>query len=396
MVVTTDVDQVLQRAVDAGVAPGVVALAAGASGPVYAAAFGTRDEAQSQAMTLDTVVRIESMTKLVTSVAAMQLVEQGHLSLDAPVGTYVPELFAVQVLEGFGEDGLPRLRPPRWPVTLRHLLSHTSGFAYHIWNADILRYHQVTGTPSILEGKQAGLTIPLVCDPGACWNYGPSTDWVGQAIERVSGQSLDDYFRESIFAPLGMTDTGYQLGPEQQTRLSTRHVRQADGSLRHRPATLRPRPEFIPGGGSLYSTGPDYLRLLRVLLGDGQLDGVRLLQPETVTEMSKNQLGALTVGALTTVVPEVSHSVEFFPGTVKQWSLGAMITAEPVPGGRSAGSLSWGGGANTYFWVDPIRQVTGILLAQIMPFADPAVLELLDQFERAVYATPQRRNLTCA
>lgn len=392
MVITSDVDRVLRCAVDAGVAPGIVALAADGSGIVYAGAFGTRDDAQDRAMTLDTVVRIESMTKMVTSVAAMHLVEHGRLGLDDPVGAYVPELATVQVLDGFDDSGTPRLRPPRRPVTLRHLLSHTAGFAYHIWNADILRYHEATGTATILEGKKAGLGIPLVCDPGDRWDYGPSTDWVGQAVERVSGRSLADYFREAIFDPLAMDDTGYGLGPDQQSRLATRHIRRPDGSLQVRPQTVRPQPEFFSGGGNLYSTGADYLRFLRMLLGGGQLDGVRILQPETVAEMVRNQIGDLTVRPLTTVTPEISHSVEFFPGQVKQWGLGAMITTEQVPDGRAAGSLTWAGGANTYFWLDPTRRVTGVLLTQIMPFADPSVIDLFAQFERAIYAGSARER----
>lgn len=393
MVVTRDVDQVLMRAVDACVAPGAVALAADDEGVVYAGAFGAREVSQDRWMTLDTVVRIASMTKPVTSVAAMQLVEQGCIELDEPVGAYLPELAAVQVLEGFDDAGMPRLRPPRRPVTLRHLLTHTAGFAYDVWNANMFHYLEFAGTPTIAEGKKACLQRPLVCDPGDRWEYGISIDWAGQVVECLSGRSLEVYFREYILDPLGMSDTGFVMRPDQRARLAPRHARQRDGSLQVIPFEEPQEPEFFEGGGGLYSTGPDYLRFLRMLLGGGQLDGVRVLRPETVAEMGTNQIGELPAGVLTTAVPEASNDVEFFPGMVKQWGLCALITTQEAPTGRAAGSLTWAGLANTYFWIDPARRVTGLLLTQIMPFGDAGVLELFAQFERAIYTGHAERGL---
>ena len=385
MVIAHDVDHVLARGVDAGVAPGVVALAADDGGLLYAGAFGVREIAEAGAMSLDTVVKIASMTKLVTSVAAMQLVEQGRIGLDNALGTHLPELAAIQVLDGFDASGVPRLRPPHRPVTLRHLLTHTSGFAYDVWNADMLRYLETTGTPSIDTLKRASLDIPLVCDPGDRWEYGIGIDWVGQAVERLSGQSLEDYFREHILDPLGMRDTGFAITPEQRSRLAARHTRREDGSCEVLVAEAPRSPEFLTGGGGLHSTGPDYLRLLRMLLGAGQLDGVQVLRSETVAEMGRNQIGELTAGALTSFLPSFSNTVEFFPGMVKRWGLGAMITTRDARTGRAAGSLAWGGIANTYFWIDPTRRVTGVLLTQIFPFGDDGVLDLFARFERAIY-----------
>jgi len=385
MVIAHDVDHVLARGVDAGVAPGVVALAADDGGLLYAGAFGVREIAEAGAMSLDTVVKIASMTKLVTSVAAMQLVEQGRIGLDNALGTHLPELAAIQVLDGFDASGVPRLRPPHRPVTLRHLLTHTSGFAYDVWNADMLRYLETTGTPSIDTLKRASLDIPLVCDPGDRWEYGIGIDWVGQAVERLSGQSLEDYFREHILDPLGMRDTGFAITPEQRSRLAARHTRREDGSCEVLVAEAPRSPEFLTGGGGLHSTGPDYLRLLRMLLGAGQLDGVQVLRSETVAEMGRNQIGELTAGALTSFLPSFSNTVEFFPGMVKRWGLGAMITTRDARPGRAAGSLAWGGIANTYFWIDPTRRVTGVLLTQIFPFGDDGVPDLFARFERAIY-----------
>jgi CubicO group peptidase (beta-lactamase class C family) len=381
------VDQVLERAVDAGVAPGVVALAANDNDVIYEGAFGKREVGKDAAMTLDSVAWIASMTKAVTSAAAMQLVEQGRLGLDEPLGQRVSELASVQVLEGFDAAGTPRLRPPRRPITLRHLLTHTAGFTYDFWNQDMVRYYQHAGVPGIAECKNATLQTPLVCDPGERWEYGINIDWVGKTVEQLSGQSLEDYFREHIFAPLDMNDTGFVLRPDQRTRQAAMHARQPDGSLTPIPFEIPQAPEFFMGGGGLYSTGPDYLRFLRMLLGGGQLAGVRVLQPETVEDMSRNHIGELTVGPMKTAAPTLSHDAEFFPGMVKKWGLGYMISTEAAPTGRSAGSLAWAGLANTYYWLDPTRRVTGVFATQILPFADPNVLDLFAAFEQAIYET---------
>ena len=387
MVVASGVDQLLERAVAAGDAAGVVAVAADQHGVIYAGAAGKRAIDGDQEMTTDTVFWIASMTKAITSVSALQLVESGELSLDQPLQDRVPELKDIQVLEGFDDAGQPRLRPPRRKITLRHLLTHTAGFAYDIWNADMGRYQQLTGIPAIGECKKVTLMTPLVFDPGERWEYGINIDWVGQAVERVSGQSLEHYFKEHIFGPLKMPDTGFILGPAQRQRLATRHIREADGSLRPSPFEMTQTPEFFMGGGGLYSTGPDYLRFLRMLLNNGELDGARILKAETVAEANRNQLGELHVTLLKSVVAASSNDAEFFPGMPKKWGLAYMINVEDAPVGRSAGSLAWAGLANTYFWLDPRKRLAGVILTQILPFADARVLNVFEQFESAIYAT---------
>lgn len=387
MVVASGADQVLERAVTAGEVAGVVALAADDRDVIYAGAFGKR-AADSQAdMTLDTVVWIASMTKAVTSVAALQLVERGQVTLDEPLSTKVPELGAVQVLDGFDADGAPRLRAPRRPITLRHLLTHTAGFSYDIWNADMGRYQQYAGVPGIIECRKITLQTPLVFDPGDRWEYGISIDWAGQTVERLSGQSIEAYFKEHIFEPLAMRDTAFVIGAAQRERLAGMHVRLPDGLLQVVPFEIPQQPEFFMGGGGLYSSGPDYLRFLRMLLGNGQLDGARVLQASTVAEISRNQIGDLLVGALKSSIPGSSNDAEFFPGLPKKWGLAYMINAEDAPVGRTAGSLAWAGLANTYYWIDPTRRIAGVILTQILPFADERALNLLDQFERAIYAS---------
>jgi len=379
-----DIDRVLSEAVSSGRVPGVVALASDSSGPIYQGAFGSRGGAP---MVLDTVFRIASMTKAVTGVAAMQCVERGALTLDGPAGEIVPELAEPQVLEGFDADGKPRLRPARRKITLRMLLTHTAGFVYPVWNANFNRYCEVTGFPVVMSGKLAALNAPLGFEPGERWEYGINIDWAGRMVEAASGQDLDTYMRANIFAPLGMRDTGFVPTQEQQARSTQAHSRNPDGSLTPIERTPFARAEFFAGGGALWSTGPDYMAFLRMLLDGGSFNGARILKPETVVLMAQNHIGDLLVEKLPSSQPAMSQDAEFFPGMKKKWGLSWLINTEDVPGRRSAGSLTWAGLFNTYFWLDPKRQVTGTILTQILPFADPTVLQLLDEFETAVYRT---------
>ena len=379
------VDQTLKAAIDRGDVPGVVAMATTRDGPVYQGAFGTRALPGGPSMTVDTVFWIASMTKAITSTAAMRLVEQGKLSLDWPIAEVLPELASPQVLEGFDAAGEPQLRPARRAVTLRHLITHTAGFAYDIWNPEIGRYMEKAGVPGIVTCQNAALTLPLVFDPGDRWDYGINIDWVGKAVERASGRTLGDFFAEHIFGPVGMTDTGFALNPDHHARLVGMHARAADGTLAPIPFELPQQPEFQMGGGGLYGTAVDYLAFERVFLNQGRANGRQVLRPETVEVMSQNAIGGLDVRLLKTAVPAYSNDAEFFPGMTKKWSLGFMISTEAVPGGRGPGSLAWAGLGNTYFWIDPANGIAGVILMQLIPFADPKALALLSGFEKALY-----------
>jgi CubicO group peptidase (beta-lactamase class C family) len=379
------IDQALSHAAEAKDVAGVVAMAATEKGELYQGAFGKRDLLKAPEMTLDTVFWIASMTKAITSVAAMQLVEQGRLALDAPLGKLLPELASPQVLEGFDAAGSPRLRAARRPITLRHLLTHTAGFTYDMWNAQVGRYMQHAGLPGIITCKNDALRTPLVFDPGDRWEYGINVDWVGKAVEAASGKSLDAYFSGHIFAPLGMNDTGFVLTPSQRSRLAAIHQRKPDGSLEPIPFEVPQEPEFFMGGGGLYGTGRDYLTLLQMLLHGGQFNGARLLREETVKLMGTNQIGELKAGVMKTAMPELSNDVDFFPGMELKWGLGFLINTQKLPTGRSAGSLAWAGLGNTYFWIDPTKRVAGVFLAHTLPFADARAVGLLAQFESGVY-----------
>jgi methyl acetate hydrolase len=385
------IDQPLRAAVNDGRVPGVVALAATRDGAFYQGAFGRRSLAENTPMTVDTVFRIASMTKAVTGVAAMQCVERGLLSLDQPAGEIVPELAEPQVLDGFDANGKPILRPARRKITLRMLLTHTAGFVYPWWNASFNRYVDDTGMPTTMSGKLAALNAPLGFDPGERWEYGINIDWAGRMVEKVSGQDLDSYMRANIFAPLGMHDSGFQPDDEQSARSVQAHARTADGSLEPVPRTPTAQAEFHAGGGGLSSTGPDYLTFLRMLLHGGTLNGAQVLKPETVALMLQNHIGDLLVTKLPTSHPALSYDAEFFAGMAKKWGLTWLINTEDVPGRRSAGSVAWAGLFNTYYWLDPKQQVTGVIMTQILPFADPTVLHLLDEFETAVYRTVKER-----
>jgi methyl acetate hydrolase len=316
----------------------------------------------------------------------MQLVERGKLSLDNPIADVLRELAAPQVLEGFDAAGEPKLRPARRPITLRHLITHTAGFVYDIWSAEMGRYMEKEGVPGIVSCENATLMLPLVFDPGERWDYGINIDWVGKAVERASGQRLGDYFAEHIFEPVGMKDTSFALTPERRARLVGMHARGEDGTLGPISFELPQQPEFQMGGGGLYGTAADYLAFERLFLTEGRADGRQVLRPETVRLMSQNAIGGLDVRLLKTAVPAYSNDAEFFPGMVKKHSLGFMISTEAVPGGRAPGSLAWAGLGNTYFWIDPTKGIAGVILMQLIPFADPKALRLLEGFEKAVYA----------
>jgi methyl acetate hydrolase len=384
---TITIDEVLRTAVASGEVPGVTAAAANADGVMYEVAFGKRSLAGNAAMTNDTVFRIASMTKAITGAAAMQMVEQGKLHLDQPAGEVLPFLASPMVLDGVDANGEPKLRPAKGVVTLRKLLTHTAGFVYDTWNAEMHRYAEKTGLPAARTGKLAALHAPLGFDPGERWEYGINIDVAGRMIEVASGQDLETYLHEHLFRPLGMHDIGFVIKPQWKDRMAQVHARDETGLTPVESAPPAENPEFYAGGGGLFSTSRDYLTFLRALMRGGELNGVRILKPETVALMAQNHMGALNVLPMITSNPKMSNDCELFPGMDKKWGLTFLINTQDVPGARSAGSLAWAGINNTYYWLDPVKNVAGVLMTQILPFADKTVLGLLDRFERAVYAT---------
>lgn len=383
---SADIDVILEGAVAAGAVPGVVAMAGSTDGIVYEGAAGLRSADASDPITPDTMVRIASMTKTVTAVAALQLYEQGSLDLDAAVESYRPEFASLPVLDGF-DGNTPRLRPPAVQATVRHLITHTSGLGYWIWDKDIDRYEQVTGTPNVLAGTVDAFKAPLLFDPGERYEYGISYDWLGRVIEAASGQPLDVYFIEHIFGPLGMTSTTARTTAEQRANLTPVHVRR-EGGWQVTDIDWAQQPEFWAGGHFLYSTPRDYLKFQRMLLGAGAVDGTRILSQESVAAAFHNQIGALEFPAqMSTAHPELSADVNLGPGF--KWGYGLLLNTVSLPGMRAEGSGSWAGLLNTHFWVDPAHGITGAIYSQLLPFLDPAAFEMYVNFEVALYATRQ-------
>ena len=372
------IDEAMRGAVARQEVAGVVVMAADRKGIIYQGAFGVADIADARPLKLDALFRIASMTKAVTSTAAMQLVEQGRFAIEDPVEKYLPEFAKLSVFESFdGATGAYRVRPATKAVTVRHLLTHTSGLGYAFTNPTVRDFKPRAG-----EEYPVG---PLVFEPGERWLYSTSTDWVGRLVEKVSGQSLEDYFRQHIFTPLGMADTFYFVPKDKEARLVTVNRRIADGSI-VKESVQPPTSGFTPiGGGGLSSTAYDYLRFTRALLNGGELDGARILSAGTVALMEQNHIGAVGVPAQKTALPERSDDFSFIADGRDKWGLGFLVTADAVPGKRSAGSLSWGGINNTYYWLDPTRGITGVILMQFLPFADRKALSLYDAFERGVY-----------
>jgi CubicO group peptidase (beta-lactamase class C family) len=379
------VDKLFSQAVESKAMPGIVAVAATDKSTVYEGAFGKRELGKDAPMTVDSVVWIASMTKAITGTAAMQLVERGKLSLDRPAGEVVPALSSAKVLEGFEASGQPRLRASKRPITLRHLLTHTSGFAYELWRPEIAQYQSVTNTPGITTCANAALTTPLLFDPGDRWEYGISIDWVGKMVEAVSGQRLERYFQDNIFGPLGIKDTSFKLSPSQRARLASVHQRDDKGVLAPIEFGLPDEPEFQMGGGGLYGTARDYLTFTQMILQGGTLNGAQVLQRDTVDLMSQNHIAPLDIPKFTTAAPGLSNDVELFPGMRKGWGLTFLINTQDAPTGRSAGSLAWAGLANTYFWIDRTKRVSGVFLSQVLPFYDDTAINLFAKFETEVY-----------
>jgi methyl acetate hydrolase len=379
------IDRMLRRATESGEIPGVVAIAIAGGETIYEGAYGVRSLRTGEPMTLDTVFWYASMTKALVAAGAMQLVERGLVDLDEPIGRFVPELASPQVIERY-ESGRAVLRPAKRPITLRQLLTHTSGFGSDIWSEPTFRFMQTNNLPPFIEARRETLMQPLVTDPGERWEYGLSIDWAGQVIEALSGQTLEAYLVEQLFTPLGMRDTAFVMGASQRARRADVHQRRADGVLETLDLQVSQAPEFFMGGGGLYGGARDYRAFLEMILNDGRsADGAPVLKPETVSLMSRNNIGELSVGDMRSVIPEASHDANFFPDMDQKWGLSFLINTQDTPTGRSAGSLSWAGLANSYYWVDRKRGVCGILMSQILPFFDPSVLKLYDAFEREVY-----------
>jgi CubicO group peptidase (beta-lactamase class C family) len=364
--------------------PCVVAMVATPDRVVYTGAFGKRDVKSGLDVKADSIFAIASMTKAITTTAAMQLVEQGKVQLQEPVSKYLPQLAKLDVITGFDSAGKPMLRPASKPVTLHHLLTHTSGFAYDTWDETMLKYNSQNGGPS---GPVVAPLTPLIFDPGTRWQYGTSIDWAGRLVEKVGGLTLEQYFQKNILQPLGMKDTTFVFRGDKFERLVSSSRRQPDGTLKEDPRNVPAPPKEFNGGGGLFSTAPDYVLFMQMILRQGKgVNGAQILQPKTVAMMTANQIGDISAGKLKTFRPTISSDVDFHPGATDGFTYGFLINKTPYNGGRSAGSLAWAGVENTFYWIDPQRALCAAVMMQFFPFVDKEGVGLLSDFEKAVYA----------
>jgi methyl acetate hydrolase len=318
----------------------------------------------------DTQFWIASMTKPITSVAALQLVEQDKLSLDEPLERLLPALKDLQIIE----NGV--LRPALQKITLKHLLTHTSGFSYPFTSTEIAAWEKTQNNPAAL-GSLESLKLPLLFEPGTRWEYGVSTDWVGLAVEAASGMSLAEYFAAYIFGPLGMSNTGFLPSPLR----APLHIRRKDGTLSLQPLKPETSPEFFSGGGGLYSTCTDYLKFLRIFLNSGS----GIISSASVKALTINQIGKLLAGKLPSANPNFANNADPTQGIDTQWTLGFLLFPTDGPFGRHAGSVSWEGAANTYFWIDPESTLAAVIMMQILPLGDQQCVRTVTRFEQAVY-----------
>ena len=372
-------DAILANAVDSGAAPGLAVLVVDRDGVQYSGANGIAE---------DTVFMYASCTKAIASVAALQLVEQGRVSLDDEVAAHLPEFGKLQVLDGFADDH-PVLRPPSRPPLVRELLNHTAGAAYFFTDAKIAQFHEITGTPTVFSGQKAAVVdVPLANDPGTIWAYGTNTDWVGLLVERVSGQSLDAYVDEHIAGPLGMTDLTFHPTDEQRARMMPLYARTPEGGLAEFPLELPERPEWWAAGHGLHGTAGDYARFIRALLRGGELDGARILKEETVELAFSDSLRGVPMPAdgMPSADHALSNDVPPYP-FAESWGLGFHLTLEDVPGARRSGTGDWAGIFNLYYFIDRATGVGAMLATQVLPFFDWPIVETFMQIEGTIYAS---------
>lgn len=362
----------LDKAVAGGAVHGVAAVVVHRDGELFHHAAGEARE--------DTMFRNASMTKAVATTAALQLVEQGRLSLDATVESILPEFGKVLVLDGFDGDR-PRLRPPASPATVRQLMNHTAGLGYFFCSEKMTRYLAVTGEPNPLSGLKRSLFAPLINDPGTAWAYGVNTDWLGLVVEQISGQRLGHYLQEHVYEPLGMRDTTFEPDAGQRQRLLRVMQRQRDGKLAPSPADLPPSPQWDAAGHGSYGTVQDHGRFVQAYLADG----AGILQPHTVDLALQNHLGAIKLPELmASSAPGLTNDVPLQPFP-QGWGLGFHLTLVDLPGMRSRGTADWAGLFNSYYWIDRHKGVGAVLMTQVLPFFDRPVVQTLLEFEACVY-----------
>ncbi len=370
----------LATATNRGDVPGVVVAVVDRNGTLYHEAFGLSSTLRRTPMAKDTIFNMASMTKPVTSAAIMMLVDEGKLALDDEVAKYLPKYKDPLVISRFNDaDASYETRPAKRPITIRHLLTHTSGIGYGFASPTLTKIMQKTG--------KTELDSPLLFDPGESWAYGASTRVLGSVVEAVSGQKLDAFLDSRILQPLGMRDTSYLVPAAKYSRVVAVSARGADGKFVERPMppTL---PSNVAGDGGLYGTAGDYGLFLRMLLNGGTMGSRRILSEKSARAMLESHTGNVVVQPQESANQALSRN--FPTGAGKDtWGLGFQLAAEKLPNRRSPGSGTWAGIFNTHFFIDPSREIGVVVMMQTLPFYDEASMKVYAGVEEAVYRNLQ-------
>ena len=372
--------QQMTAAVTRGDAPGIAEIVVNRDGVLFEGSAGKLDVAKGTSMPTNAIFSIASMTKPVTSVAIMMLMEAGKLKLDDPVSKYLDGYDKLQVITKFNEkDATYETRPAKKAITIRQLLSHTSGIGYSFTNP--IEFALVAKT------KKGEWELPLVNEPGEKWNYSASTRVLGFVVEKITGTPLEHWYQAHIFGPLGMVDTSYAVAASKQSRVPTQYTRFTGTmtALQGPPVASTPKAPFR-GDGGLNSTVEDYSKFVRMLLNDGTLGTAKILSPASVKMMGENQIGAIFVERQPDADKQRTKPFPLGAGKDK-FGLGFQIASNDpaMKAFRSPGSMSWAGIFNTEFWVDPVKHIGGVHMMQLLPFYDDGAIRALRGFEETVY-----------
>ena len=379
----------LDEAISNGSLKSVIGIIGSSDGIIFSHASGTRDIEYKKRIEIDAIIKIASMTKLVTTIAALQLCEKGLIDLDKGMDVYLPNFAKPKILVNFSQKYEPNFKIPKRIPSVRELITHTSGYVYPFFNANAMAA-QKSGVTQKDDGfSSKHFNVPLAFEPGTKWEYGIGIGWLGLIVEEVSGYKLGSYFNDFIFDTLEMKDTSFELSEDKFHRSVTIMERYGGNlvALKEGQPKISEKGinKFQPGGGGLYSTLPDYAKILITLLNKGTYNRNQILSESSVDAMFTNQIGKLDVEKITSQNQEISNDADMSFGSTAKWGLGFLLHPQGTQNGRSPGSASWAGMFNTYFWIDRRKSLFGMFATQVLPFYDTKSIEYLKKFEKSVY-----------
>ena len=377
------IDNILEDAAQQKV-PAVSAAVISKDADLYKGHFGFRDLENKDQVDDNTLFRIASMTKAITSTCIYQLIDKGILSLDTNLKDFFPEISDKKVIRGFDDNGDQILSDVSNDINIGHLLTHTSGFAYEIWNESIAKLVEKGDLQSAFANNDEFLKAPLVFEPGSDWEYGIGIDWLGVLIEKINDCSLQEYMLTHIFEPLGMSNTSYDLDKNKHSRVAKVYGRNNDEYL-EMPFEVPEKSSFYSGGGNLISNLEDYSKFLRIFLNSGKGSKKQIISESSIASMLSSLNEELVMKKMLTQVPMLSNDVDFFPTSAKSWSPGFMVNHEDIKSGRPKNSSGWAGLFNSFFWIDPKNEIAALILMQMLPFSEDGCFTTLQEFEASIY-----------